>query len=450
MTKFDKIYEFKRLTHKFIDIMQTQAENKLNPLRYHLSSEAKKRLKWMYIIHYECNNNISQAANKIGISRQWLSVLHGSWEKNRRNPKSLEPESKAPSNTNNRQRISKNVEGKIIEIRDKYGWGKESVSVVLKRDYHMTASPSTVNRYFHKHLKIDPKISEKNQKAWLEKKIREELEKLKDTPVSIKFRPPAKLKDYAPGALVEKDMKLVPTIGKTPLKSSKFHIKDHYNYQHTFIDTFTRIRGLELTEEPDSKEAQEAYEKIIQRIPFKIASINTDNGGENGKYFKNKLVKDDIIQFHSRTSTPTDNPRVERSHLTDEKEFYNRGNSYRKFQDQKTALSKWEYTYNHIRPNQALGYLTPMEFYQLWRKNPKQAYRIKDKYKKYLNKQRSRLANSRRIKDKDQIEKLMQFIDAKLNRNIENQVTKEPNRYNEINLEPFKLELIKCQLCSWT
>lgn len=430
--------------------MQIKAENKLNPLRYHLSCEAKKRLKWMYIVHYECEGNISQAANKIGISRQWLSTLHNVWEKHNRDSRVLEPESKAPRDTANRQRIPKEVEEKIIGIRDEYGWGKDSVSVVLNREYHMSASPSTVNRYFHKHSKIDPKISERNKKAWSEKKLREELEKLKDVHIAIKHRPPSKFKDYKPGALIEKDTKMIPTIGKIPLKSDKFHIKDHYNYQHTFIDTFTRIRWLELTEEPDSKEAQLAYEKIKQRAPFAIASINTDNGGENGKYFKDKLAEDDTIHFHSRTGTPTDNPRVERSHLTDEKEFYNRGNSYRKFQDQKDALSRWEYTYNCIRPHQALGYLTPMEFYKLWKIDPNQANRIKDKYKKYLEKQRNRLANSRLIKEKDKIEKLMRFIDAKLNQDVENKIMKEQNKYNKINLQPFKLELIKCQLCSWT
>jgi hypothetical protein len=68
------------------------------------------------------------------------------------------------------------------------------------------------------------------------------------------------------------------------------------------------------------------------------------------------------------------------------------------------------------------------------------AYAIKDKYQAYLARQRRRLANSRRIKSKEQIEKVMQFIDAKLNQ----------NQTAKINLQPYKLELIKCELCSWT
>lgn len=417
--------------------MQTRAENLLNPKRYYLSQQAKKRLKWMYIIYYETGGNVSQAAARIGISREWLNKLKSSFEKSSRNPRVLEPHSRAPHQTNNRHRIPDEVENTILEIRTKYGWGKKNISTVLNRDYGLQASPSTVNRYLHKHQKICPRISERNKKAWLEKKMRAELKKTK---ITIKYRPPSKLKDYQPGALIEKDMKLVPTIYKTPVNSGKFHIKDHFNYQHTFLDTFTRIRGLELTEEPDSLEAQLAYTKIKKRFPFPIASVNTDSGGENGKNFKQQLANDEVIHFYSRTGTPTDNPRVERSHLTDDNEFWKRGHNYHKFNEQKESLSKWEYIYNYIRPNQALGNLTPIQFYQLWQENPARAYWIKDKYKQYLEKQRKRQASARRLKSKEQIEKLMHYIDAKL----------MPKTVKKIDLQPYKLELIKCELCSWT
>ncbi len=55
-----------------------------------------------------------------------------------------------------------------------------------------------------------------------------------------------------------------------------------------------------------------------------------------------------------------------------------------------------------------------MEFYQLWKKNPKKTYGIVRNYQQYLAKQRQRLATARRIKKKEQIEAVMRFIDAKL------------------------------------
>ncbi|MDO8592889.1 MAG: hypothetical protein Q7R92_03940, partial [bacterium] len=59
----------------------------------------------------------------------------------------------------------------------------------------------------------------------------------------------------------------------------------------------------------------------------------------------------------------------------------------------------------------------PMEFYALWKINPNQAYRIAEKWKKYLKKQSERLANSRKMNNREKIAKLMEQIDKKLTNN---------------------------------
>lgn len=416
--------------------MQSQAEKRLNPFNYYLSEEAKKRLRWMYLLYYEYDGNVTKAANKIGLSRQWLSAIKSIFERSDKNPRSLEPKSKAPHNTDNRKRIPKETEKKLLAVRDEYGWGEAKIIEILERDYQIKTSKNTVNRYLHKHNRIDPKISKRSEEAWAEKKERE---KQKEVSLKAKYRPPTKIKDYRPGALMEKDMKFVPKIAKPLNFNGKYSLKDYFYFQHTFIDSFTRIRALELSIEPDSLEAKGSFQAAKQRMPFKVAAVNTDGGGENEKDFAKQLQQDEIFHFHSREGTPTDNPRVERSHLTDEKEFYGRGNIHKTFEEQKEALKKWEYTYNYIRPHQALGNLTPIEFYKLWKRDPKKAHQIAEKYQIYLKRQKIRLANSRRIKRKEQIEKLMQFIDAKLSQ----------NQSQKVELKPYKLELIKCQLCSW-
>lgn len=403
------------------------AENKLNPLRHYLSGEAKKRLRWMYVLYYEQEARVAQTARKIGISRQWLSELRGVFEKNRRDPRSLEPRSRAPKHTDNRQRIPANAENLILRVRDKSpGWGKEKIVEILWRDHRIKVGASTANRYLHKHGRIDPRISAKNSQAWRKKMERESLQPL----LRARYRPPGKIKDYAPGALVEKDMKFVLKFGA----SSSFAFKENFWYQHTAIDSFTRIRALELVQEPDSASAAQSLQKA--RFPFAIATVNTDSGGENGKAFEKTLQQKNIFHFYSNTASPTDNPRVERSHLTDEKEFYQQGRILKDFKEQQKALKKWEYIYNYVRPHQALGYLTPMAFYQLWKKDPQAAITIAEKYRVYLVRQRKRLAGARRMKRQEQIEALMKFIDAKLNKKVE--------------LSAFKFNLVKCQLCSWT
>ena len=155
-------------------------------------------------------------------------------------------------------------------------------------------------------------------------------------------------------------------------------------------------------------------EECEARLPFTIACTNTDNGSENEKEFDDYLNENKIVHFYSRPGTPTDNPRVERSHLTDELEFYQRGNICKTFERQKTKTQDHEYRYNYVRPHQALGNLTPMEFYALWKKTPEAAYRIAEKWQSYLKKQRKRLANSRKMKNREKIAKLMDQIDKKL------------------------------------
>ncbi|MDO8572540.1 MAG: integrase core domain-containing protein [bacterium] len=146
------------------------------------------------------------------------------------------------------------------------------------------------------------------------------------------------------------------------------------------------------------------------------------------------LKKDTVFHFYSNAGTPTDNPRVERSHLTDELEFYQKGGFKKTFGEQQEATAVWEHFYNFVRPHQALGYLTPMAFYELWKTDEESAFEIVGKYQKYLAKQSKRLAGARRIKKTEQVQKLMEFIDVKLNQ--------------KVGLKRAKEALINCQLCS--
>jgi len=411
------------------NLMQILAEKALNPNNYYLSKEAKKRLRWLYMLYHKEKGNISKTARKIGISRQWLSHLKQVFEKNNKDPRYLEPESRAPNNTSNRERIPKETEDLILKVRDESlnAWGKEKIARALKRDYKIKINPNTVNKYLHKHKRIDPKISLRNSRVFKDKKERDK----EDIMLKVKFRPPKAIKDLAPGALVEKDMKYVRK------QKQSFHGKNKENfwYQFSEIDSFTRIKKIEIEENPDTAASIRSHKESVKRFPFKIACENTDNGFENNNDFSKELKKENTFHFYSNAGTPTDNPRVERSHLTDEYEFYKRGNTFSSIEKQKEAARKWENIYNFKRPHQALGYLTPMEFYELWKKDKDKARAIVEKWQEYLKRQRIRLARSRRIKKGEQINALMRFIDAKLNQEKEE-------------IDRAKLQLINCKLCS--
>ena len=397
------INRFNQLINKSIDIMQNTTNIELNPCKYPLSDEARKRLNWMYIIHFECGGKIARAARKIGISRTWLSIIHSSWNSSGKDPRSLEPESKAPKNRKNRKRINKKIENKIVWARNKYHWGKDKLITVLDRDHDMQVGSSTINRYLDKHGLLDVKISNRIKMAHKNKMIEQKQ----------KCRPPKEIKDYKPGALIEKDMKFIVKGGKF-INPSKHKAKENFWYQHTVLDSFTRIRTIGLARDSESRTAVAIQEECEKRFPFPIACTNTDNGAENEKDFDSYLEKNKIVHFYSRSGTPTDNPRVERSHLTDEVEFYQHKGICKTFKKQESKITDHEYRYNYVRPHQALGNLTPMAFYELWKVDADKAYEIAEKWQNYLKKQSKRLANSRKMKNRKKIARLMKQIDKKL------------------------------------
>ena len=323
-----------------------------------------------------------------------------------RGPRSLEPNSRAPKNTENRKRINIEIENKILEIKNtplQETWGKDKIQAYFRREYKIETGATTVNRYLHKHGLINVKISNRLKSYHKKKKEKEK----------FKNRPPTAIKDHKPGALVEKDVKFIVKMGK--LRNSKKHkAKENFWYQHTFLDSFTRIKTTELMHDMESKTAVLALKKCEDKFPFQIACMNTDNGSENEKDFDKYLEENNIIHFYSRAGTPTDNPRVERSHLTDDVEFYNQGNICKNLDEQIEKNRLWDDMYNNVRPHQALSYLTPIEFYELYKSNPEEAYAIVEKWKAYLTKQRKRQMNSRRIKKKEKIDKLILQIDARL------------------------------------
>jgi len=100
----------KEVRNNLIKSMQTRAEKLLNPHNYHLSVAAKTRLRWFYLFYYEKQENVTKAANKAGISRQWLSKMKSTFEHNNRDPRSLEPQPKASHDTSKRKRISIDIE----------------------------------------------------------------------------------------------------------------------------------------------------------------------------------------------------------------------------------------------------------------------------------------------------------------------------------------------------
>ena len=395
---------------------QQIAENVLNPARHHLSDAAKRRLRWMYVIERECDGNVARASRKLNVSREWLTKLHGLFERHNRNPRSLEPHSRAPHDTSVRSRISLKRESLIVKTRKKYpAWGKEKIAHILKRDHDIRVSPTTVGRYLKKHHLVDLKLTLKNERAWKRRKA------MRGKRGAHRERFPCGLEDAGPGALIGKDMKLIAKPGFSEgRQAGKEHAGQWFWYQHTMIDFCSRRRSVSIVENADSRTARDAYKEASARLPFSVAAITSDNGSENDGVFDLHLINTGVRHFWSRPGVPTDNPRVERSHLSDDQEFHRFHRSRDRSLD---ALKKdeadWDLIWNDERPHQALNYLTPTEYERLWIKDRTRALKIQKDWNSYLTKQSLRLRASRKEKRAEEVHALNAHLRIKLGKHFQ-------------------------------
>lgn len=389
----------------------SRANAVLNPKRFQLSSEARKRLGWIYSLEYDCGKNVTRASKKIGISREWLNKVYRIFRSHDRDPRSLEPRSRAPHSRVRRKRISEKTEQLIICLRKTYpAWGKEKFVRLLKRDHGTVVSSSTVGRYLKKHHLTNVRLATKNTRAAQTRAL-----SLKEA--SLRERPPQGLADAAPGSLMAKDMKLIPKLRQNPSKTmpTKDRRDAYFWYQHTGLDSCSRYRIVSYARTGDAKTARDAFEEAVKRLPFSVAALLSDNGGENAGAFHARLVGKDVLHFWSRQGTPTDNPRVERSHRSDDDEFFSHNRNARRSFDALVAEGHgWEETWNTIRPHQALGYLTPKEFCDLWKRDPSSAQNILATWKSYMAKQSRRLRTSRKEKRLEKIHALNTHLEATL------------------------------------
>jgi putative transposase len=73
-----------------------------------------------------------------------------------------------------------------------------------------------------------------------------------------------------------------------------------------------------------------------------------------------------LPHYLNRPNYPQGSRRVERPFRTDEEEFYQVEEPPADLGGPQSALSAWNKVYEGLRPHQALGYLTPDEYYQNW------------------------------------------------------------------------------------
>jgi transposase InsO family protein len=120
------------------------------------------------------------------------------------------------------------------------------------------------------------------------------------------------------------------------------------------------VRALKVYERHTQANAINFMDHVIEKFPFHIREIRTDNGHE----FQAKVywhVEDPGIRHaYIKRDTPQLNGKVERSHRSDGQEFYQLL-SYKGDVDLEAKLDEWERFYNVHRPHGAHNGKTPYE-----------------------------------------------------------------------------------------
>ena len=181
----------------------------------------------------------------------------------------------------------------------------------------------------------------------------------------IKKRTKRVNKPYAraeyPGQKVQVDVKYVPSVCVS--NGLKY-------YQYTAVDECTRWTYREMYEEHSTYSSTQFLVNLIEKAPFAIREIQTDNGCEftnaliqkkcdHKSLFEDMLDECGIIYHRIRVATPRHNGKVERQHRIDQARFYSKMKMY-SLADGRKQLALYNKKSNDI-PKSCLKYRSPNE-----------------------------------------------------------------------------------------
>jgi len=309
-----------------------------------LSKQARQRLKWFdyYSSH---DRNARLTCRHFDISPQTFYR----W-KERYNPRhleSLEDRSHRPKHAR-QPTYSTELVNAVLRLREEYPrWGKDKLVILLRRE-GLDCSASTVGRIIHR-LKERGVLQEPASNHVLARKRQWQ------RPYAV--RKPKEYEAKEPGDIVEVD-----TLDVRPLPGM---ILKHF----TARDIISRWDVLEAHTRATSHTASAFIDTLLERMPFPIRAIQVDGGSEFQDAFETECQRRGIKLFVLPPRSPKLNGHVERAQRTHTEEFYQVTDTSFDLPELNRALLKWEVVYDTVRPSQALGYLTPLEYLEQYWQN---------------------------------------------------------------------------------
>ena len=182
-------------------------------------------------------------------------------------------------------------EEKVLYLRRKYHLGPMRIVWYLERYHDIKMSDATVSRILRRNG-------------------------LNRLPRGTRMRKvhTKRYQKQVPGHHIQMDVKFLTFIGKQGEKVRRF--------QYTAIDDATRVRALKVHDKHTQANAISFVDHVIEKFPFRIREIRTDNGHEFQAKFHWHVEDLGIRHAYIKRGTPQLNGKVERSHRSDGQEFY--------------------------------------------------------------------------------------------------------------------------------
>ncbi len=289
------------------------------------AKEREIRRKKRILDHAVESGNVAKTCRYFGIPRssfyRWRNVYLERGEEGLRCQKPI-----AKSHPN---QTPDEVVEKILYLRRKYHLGPVRIMWYMARYHQMRVSDATIYRVLKRHG-----VSRLPGKVGCRKVHTKRYNK------------------QVPGHHIQMDVKFLIFKNKAGKKIKR--------YQYTAIDDATRVRALKIFNRHTQKNAIAFVDHVVAKFPFRIQQIRTDRGHEFQAQFHWHVEDLGIRHAYIKPRTPQLNGKVERSHRSDQEEFYQLL-SYKSDVDLHKKLDEWEQFYNFARPHGTHQGRTPYE-----------------------------------------------------------------------------------------
>jgi transposase InsO family protein len=281
--------------------------------------------KWTILEYAKVCRSLAEVCREFGVPR---STFYG-WKKKYDKEGKAGLVRKKPIARNHPRSLAQDVVDQILHLRQEYKLGPERITWYLERYHGIKTSVSSVYRTL----------------------IRNSMRRLPKTAPRRAIHTRRYSKEV-PGHHIQVDVKFVSL--------RNFEGNRVRRFQYTAIDDATRIRALKIYPRHNQSNAIKFMDYVIEKFPFRIHTIRTDRGHEFQAQFHWHVEDKGMRHVYIKPRSPQLNGKVERSHRTDQEEFYQLL-TYTDNMDLNEKLAEWERFYNLDRPHGAFIDKTPYE-----------------------------------------------------------------------------------------